>query len=140
MKIPSKKNIAQFLKAQASSLIATATDFAVFILCSKFLGLYVVVANMLGNISGGVVNFFINRNFVFSGAGNETSAKQGMKYAFVWIGNLLLNAGGIYFLVEVLGCNKIVSKVIVSLMVGFFYNYLLQKNFVFRAGQQENSI
>ncbi|MFT4204675.1 MAG: GtrA family protein [Chitinophagaceae bacterium] len=140
MKIPSQKNIVQFLKAQASSLIASAIDFTVFVICGRVLGLYVVVANMLGNVSGGVINFLINRNYVFSGADKETASKQGMKYAFVWIGSLLLNAGGIYLLVEVLRWEKILGKVTVSLLVGFFYNYLLQKNVVFKTERQEKSV
>lgn len=146
MKIPSKQEIVLFLKAQASSLVASAVDFAVFNLCDYFLKIYplvpsnsrVVVSNMVGNISGGIVNFFTNRNLVFAGATKEASRKQGMKYACVWLGNLLLNAGGIYFMVEVLGFNKNLSKVVVSLILGLTYNYLLQKNFVFKTRAQEN--
>jgi len=148
MEIPSKKDIVLFLKAQASSLFASAIDFAVFNLSDRFLRYYplvpdrfkVVVANMLGNIAGGVVNFFTNRNLVFSGATKEATPKQGMKYACVWIGNLLLNAGGIYLLVEVFGLNKNLSKLVVSLILGLTYNYLLQKNFVFKTRAQEKSI
>ncbi len=148
MKIPSKKDITLYLKAQASSLVASAVDFAVFNLCDGFLKIYplvpanttVVVSNMVGNISGGVVNFMTNRNLVFSGATKEAAKKQGMKYACVWIGNLILNAGGIYVLAEVCGFNKNISKLIVSLILGLTYNYLLQKNFVFKTDRQEKSI
>lgn len=148
MKIPSKKNITLYLKAQGSSLIASAVDFAVFNLCDGFLKYYplvpentrVVVSNMAGNISGGIVNFFTNRNLVFSGANKEASRKQGMKYACVWTGNLLLNAGGIYLLHEILHIDKNISKLLVSLVLGLTYNYLLQKNFVFKTKGQENSI
>lgn len=148
MKIPSKKNITLYIKAQASSLVASAVDFAIFNLCDGFLKVHplvpadttVVVSNMVGNISGGVVNFMTNRNLVFAGATKEATRKQGMKYACVWVGNLLLNAGGIYFLAEVMGVNKNLSKLVVSLVLGLTYNYLLQKNFVFKTEIPENSI
>lgn len=148
MKIPSKGDITLYLKAQGSSLIASAIDFTVFNLCDVLLKHYsllpsntrVVTSNMVGNISGGIINFLTNRNLVFSGANKEASRKQGMKYAYVWTGNLLLNAGGIYVLNEILGLDKNISKLIVSLFLGLTYNYLLQKNFVFKTGKPEQSI
>ena len=138
----------QFLKAQASSLLASTTDFVVFVLCRYFTRRYalvpedmvVVMSTMVGNIIGGVVNFLVNRNFVFYGANRASTQKQGLRYASVWTGNLLLNMGGVYLMAVVLGCNELFSKVFVSLVVGFFYNYLLQKNFVFSTERQEHTI
>lgn len=148
MTIPSKKDILLYIKAQGSSLVASAIDFGVFNLCDVFLKHYdlvpadtsVVISNMAGNISGGIVNFYTNRNLVFSGANKEASRKQGIKYACVWLGNLLLNAGGIYCLHEIFKIEKNISKLIVSLILGLTYNYFLQKNFVFKTTAQEDAL
>lgn len=121
----------QFLKAQASSLIATVADFLVTIVCKEILGMWYLLANILGVISGGLVNFWINRDWVFNG--REKAARyQAIRYFVIWTGNLLLNAAGVWLLTQYSSFNYLVSKTVVSLIVGWTYNYFLQKNFVFK--------
>jgi putative flippase GtrA len=127
-----KQQVIQFLKAQGSSLIATIVDFSVTNIFIKMLAINKVVASVSGTISGGITNFLINRFFVFNKGEKSTSSKEGVRYMIVWFGNLLLNAGGVYVLAELLNCNINISKIAVSLCVGFFYNYPLQKKFVFK--------
>ena len=62
---------------------------------------------------------------------NLAAVKQARKYTLVWIGNLFLNAGGVYVFACQAGLHYAASKVVVSLLVAFLYNYPLQKNFVF---------
>ncbi|MBL7712557.1 MAG: GtrA family protein [Chitinophagaceae bacterium] len=121
----------QFLKAQASSLIATVADFLVTIVCKEILGMWYLLANILGVISGGLVNFWINRDWVFNG--REKAARyQAIRYFVIWTGNLLLNAAGVWLLTQYSSFNYLVSKTVVSLVVGWTYNYFLQKNYVFK--------
>lgn len=127
-----KQKLVQFLKAQGSSLIATIIDFSVTNLLLRFFTIDKVLASVSGTISGGITNFLVNRFFVFNTDKNSTSKAEASRYIVVWIGNLLLNAGGIHVLAELLNWDINVSKIIVSLCVGFFYNYPLQKKFVFK--------
>lgn len=120
-----------FLKANMSSLLATACDFGMTVLLVQWPGCNVVVAAAAGTVTGGVINFCINRHWVF-GAGEERAVRQGFKYAVVWAGNLVLNTGGVYVLAVVAGWHYALAKVIVSLLVAWLYNYPMQKNFVFR--------
>ena len=46
-----------FIKAQASSLIASAVDFLMTVMMVEWLRLYAVLGAAVGTISGGVVNF-----------------------------------------------------------------------------------
>jgi putative flippase GtrA len=50
----------------------------------------------------------------------------------VYAGDLLLSAAGVYFFTNSLDMHYIVSKLITSVTLGLSYNYLLQKQFVFR--------
>jgi len=120
-----------FLKAQASSFISTLVDFLVTIVLKELVGAWYLAASVLGTISGGVTNFILGRNWVFSSKQKKISA-QAFRYVFVWLGNLALNAGGVYWLTDILGLKYIASKILVSLIVGIGYNYVLQKFFVFR--------
>ncbi|MEO8171903.1 MAG: GtrA family protein [Sediminibacterium sp.] len=122
--------MATFIKAQAASLTASIVDFAVTFLL-KVIFHWSMLASVLGTVSGGVVNFTMNRSWVFK-AHNGKIHFHVMKYLLVWIGNLLLVTGGVYVLTKKLGLDLLISKIGVSLVVGFFYNYILQKKFVFK--------
>ena len=120
-----------FIKAQASSLIATFLDFSTAIVLVNFFGLEPFSSSIAGTFLGGVANFTINRYWVFDAADDKIGG-QALKYFVVWIGNLVLNAGGMYLLLEKTNLNYVLSKAIVAIIVGFGYNYMFQKKLVFR--------
>lgn len=119
-----------FLKANAASLAASLCDFLMTMLLVQVCKINVVMAAATGTITGGIVNFLIGRHWVFN-AGDDKAVRQLWKYALVWTGNLFLNTGGIYVFACHAGLHYAISKVVVSLLVAFLYNYPLQKNFVF---------
>ena len=126
-----------------SAQIASAVDFAVTFLLVNFCGLYYVAATFLGAFSGGVVNCCINYKWVFSVSSSKHLSAW--KYLLVWSGSILLNTAGTYLLTEgvmrmawVDRLNALVSvnlfllpKIIVALLVSFFWNYQLQRKFVY---------
>ncbi len=120
-----------FAKAQAASLTATGVDFAVTIVLKECLHIGYLPASISGTVSGGVVNFLMNRSWVFRAHDGKIHF-QAAKYIMVWIGNLLLVSGGMVVLTKYAGLNYIVSKIMVSVLVGVLYNYVLQKKFVFK--------
>ncbi len=120
-----------FLKAQTASLIASGLDFLVTIVAVELLGFWYMAGTVAGTISGGIINFTINRTWVFNAA-NKTIPTQAIKYVIVWLGSLLLNVSGVYVITAYGDINYIYSKIVVAVLVGFFYNYIIQKKFVFR--------
>lgn len=122
--------MAIFIKAQVASLTASIVDFSVTFLL-KVIFQWLMPASILGTVSGGVVNFTMNRSWVFKAHSGKIHF-HAMKYLLVWTGNLLLVTGGVYVLTKKMGVDLLVSKISVSLFVGFFYNYFLQKKFVFK--------
>ncbi|MFN3666625.1 MAG: GtrA family protein [Sediminibacterium sp.] len=120
-----------FVKAQAASLAATIVDFTVFILLTTVFNCWYLAASITGTISGGIANFLLGRVWVFE-AREGRVPMQAFKYLLVWAGNLLLVTGGVFVVKEYIGLAPLTSKIIVSLIVGFTYNYMLQKKFVFK--------
>ncbi|MFW2476899.1 MAG: GtrA family protein [Sediminibacterium sp.] len=120
-----------FVKAQAASLAATIVDFTVFILLTTVFSCWYLAASITGTISGGIANFLLGRVWVFE-AREGRVPMQAFKYLLVWAGNLLLVTGGVFVVKEYIGLAPLTSKIIVSLIVGFTYNYMLQKKFVFK--------
>ncbi|SHM78036.1 GtrA family protein [Chitinophaga sp. CF418] len=126
----------KFLKAQASSLIATGLDFLAVILLSTQAGTWYVGANMAGTFTGGAANFMINRQWVFNKEKGAIGG-QALRYGITWVGNMLLNAAGVWLILHFTGWYSLIERVamvkmIVSLLIGFTYSYIMQKRFVFK--------
>lgn len=121
-----------FIKAQAASLIASIIDFLSTVLLVEVMGWPKVVSGATGTTIGGITNFMLGRHWVFNAPNKRKMHHQAIKYLLVWMGNFVLNTGGLALMVNVFNANYIFSKVLVSLTVGFTYNYLLQKRFVFK--------
>lgn len=122
--------MATFVKAQASSFIASTFDFLTTVVCKEFFYLWYVTATLLGTIVGGALNFVLGRVWVFDGK-EKGIPQQVLKYLVVWGGNSILNTSGVFFVTHCTGLSYIISKALVSISVGVSYNYFLQKKFVF---------
>lgn len=122
-----------FLKANASSLIASFCDYLVTIIFKQFLQVDAVIASIIGTIFGGVINFLIGRYWAFKSV-KVPIAEQGKRYLLTWTGNLILNALGVYVLISHCGVQYLIAKVATSLTVSIAYNYPIQKFYVFKKG------
>lgn len=120
-----------FLKANISSSIASFFDYLITIFLVSVFRVDVVLASTTGTICGGITNFLIGRNWVFESK-NRKVHQQALRYGIVWIGNLILNTGGVYIFTHLFKVHYVVSKALVSLVVGFCYNYTMQKKYVFK--------
>ena len=120
-----------FLKANISSSIASFFDYLITIFLVNQFHADVVWSSTTGTVCGGIINFLIGRNWVFESK-NRRARDQAFKYGLVWGGNLILNTGGMYLMTKGLKIHYVVSKLFVSLIVGFCYNYTMQKRYVFK--------
>ena len=120
-----------FTKAQLISLLATGIDFGVSFLLVKVMGAPYLAGSATGTITGGTTHFLISRNWVFS-AQEKKWTGQLSRYLLVWIGNLILNVSGLYLLVHFAGMNFMIAKIVIATSIAVFYNYVLQKRFVFK--------
>ena len=120
-----------FLKANISSSIASFFDYLVTIFLVNFFRVDVVLASATGTVCGGALNFVIGRKWVFNSRKRKVR-EQAVRYGIVWVGNLVLNIGGMYLLAKILKVYYVFAKIFVSLLVGFCYNYILQKKYVFK--------
>lgn len=120
-----------FTKAQLISLLATCIDFGMSFLLVKVMGAPYLAGSATGTITGGTTHFLLSRNWVFSAQEKKWTA-QLSRYLLVWIGNLILNVSGLYLLVHFAGMNFMIAKIVIATSIAVFYNYVLQKRFVFK--------
>jgi len=120
------------LRLQFTSIIATFTDFLITVVFTEIIGLYYVLSTMSGAVSGGIVNFLLNRKYVFKISGSDKLANQILRYILIWLGSIGLNTVGVFLVTEYLNVTYIFSKILVSFIVGISFNQFLQKQFVFK--------
>lgn len=118
-----------------SSMIATAADFCSTVIAVELFGVHYLLAACLGAVCGAFTNFLINRYWTFK-ATEKPARVQGFRYALVWTGSVLLNISGIFLMTEFLRVSYVLSKTIVAIIVGFTYNYFLQKEYVFNEDEK----
>lgn len=131
-------NMITFTKAQGVSLLATGVDFLVTFLLFRWVdatpgttSAIVTFCGATGTLCGGVTHFMISRTWVFN-AQEKKWTGQLNRYVLVWIGNLVLNASGLYLLTRYTACNHMLAKIVIAIIVAVCYNYVLQKRFVFK--------
>lgn len=111
--------------------LATTVDFAILILLTEVLGIWYVISASIGAVAGGITAFIFQRNWAFMKKDGKLSA-QAVKYLLVWIVSIFLNVAGVYMFVDFLGYQYILSKVIVAIVIGIGFNFIMQKYFIFR--------
>ena len=140
-----------FCKAQFSAQIATVADFVMTILLVKLFDVFYLYATFLGAVLGGVINCMINYRWTFQ-ADDCKRSHVALKYIPVWLTSILLNTWGTYALTEFIIEAKLMdrllgfyisdvfifSKFIVAVLVAFFWNYQLQRVFVYRNHNMKN--
>ncbi len=119
-----------FIKVQAASILGSLADYLTTIFLVELFGCWYLVANFIGNIMGGSLQFILCRNWAFH-VRNGNRQSQITKFALVFFGNLILSAAGVYFFTHYLRINYIISKTLTSVLLGVSYNYIMQKKYVF---------
>lgn len=125
-----KQTIMTFTKAQSSAGTATAIDFGLTFLLAKFLGVDDTLATFLGALTGGITNCIINYSWVFRQEGQKKRSVA-WRYMVVWSVSILLNTLGTRYTIQFFKVDLVIAKPIIAALVAFFWNYQMQRTFVF---------
>jgi putative flippase GtrA len=131
---PSPRRVAfvrSFGRSQLTSFAATAVDFGLLFGLVELLGVWYVVATAIGALAGAITNFLLNRRWTFEATHGGLHG-QALRYAIVSLGSMAINTAGTYLVTEFGKIPYGISVIGVSLLVGFFFNFPLQRHFVFR--------
>jgi len=143
--ISDRGGIFTFLRAQLSSQLSSITDFLVTIVLVNVFQLYYVYATFTGSICGGFTNCVVNYRWTFK-VMDVKKRYIAIRYLAVWGGSIFLNTSGTFLMTELLKKIPwlmkfsglffenifIIPKIVVSLFVGFVWNYNMQRLFVYK--------
>ena len=141
------KGVFTFIRSSISSQLASWVDMGSGI-GMVAMGVSEWIATPIGAILGGIVNCCINYKFTFRASDCPVKAVA-VKYFMIWVGSVVLNTVGTSLLTQVLdnwhileamGFTTVgsfaVARVVVSLIVSLLWNFLLQKNFVYKRNER----
>lgn len=120
-----------FYRSQFASIVATAADFIVTAFFTEIIHVWYVLSTAFGNLTGAIISFYLGRNWAFNRK-EEKYYWQALRYAITSLMSMGLNTGGVYLLTENFAISYLISKVVMAVLVGMTFNFLMFRYFVFK--------
>lgn len=117
----------ELLKFISSSTLSFFVDYGLYAIIVAFTK-GVVISNITARVVSSTFNYTLNKKMVFKDKKNVS--KSIFKYYLLAVCILVVNTVILYLMVNVLGVNKYVSKLIVELVL-FMISYRVQKKYIF---------
>ena len=119
-----------FTRFSFSSLISYTIDILIFSFFISF-GKSILFSTFLARLISGLLNFYLNRNFVFRANSNNNFIRESISFILLWLCLILFSGTLVSILQESPNYLIIPFKVFIDLML-FIVAFYVQKNFVFR--------
>lgn len=128
----------QFVKAQFSSLGATAIDLTVTALLFRLAAFTPFWSTAAGAMCGGIINCIANYEWTFRGT-DRTRRGVAIRYIVVWGASIFLNAWGMKLAISLIYHSLtpplgdfLVVRFIIAIAVAIVWNFNLQKRWVYK--------
>ena len=133
MKIQGRAQIKELILYGICGALSTILDVGIFWFLANVVNIHYLVANAIAWILAIIFSFLANKYFVFESKSfkREVWIKEAVEFFGARGFACGIDMGGMYFLVSVIGVDKNISKVIVSLVV-IIINYVLSKFWIFK--------
>jgi len=131
-----------FAKAQTSAFVGGVCDYCIMVCLTEFTGIHYTLSIAIGCIMGAVINFMINKNWSFytkNGYYKFSNRQQIARFIFVAGSSILLKMGGTHLFTLLSGIDYKISRIITDICVSLFYNFVLQKFWVFKITEKQVS-
>ena len=129
-----KKAILTFLKAQVAAFLGAIADYGLMIVLTEAFKLHFAFSILISGTVGAIINFSINRFWVFKNQSGYSSPinSQLLKFGLVVLGSISLKSFGTLILQNAYQIDYRIGRVITDLFVSYGFNYPLIKYWVFR--------
>lgn len=136
-----KKSIFTFLQAQVAAFLGGLTDYGLMILLTEIFKLHFTFSILISGSVGAIINFSINRFWVFKNHSGYSSHinSQLFKFALVVLGSISLKSFGTLILQKALQIDYRIGRIMTDSFVSYGFNYPLIKYWVFRANEKQSA-
>lgn len=123
-----KRGIVELVKYGFWGAVTTALNLLTFFLLEG-IGMYYITANVVSYIFAVIINYILNKKFVFNST-SQRDSKQFIKFIIVRLVSLLIDSSLFYLLVSVLNFNVNISRIFLSVAI-IIATFGVNKFFVF---------
>jgi putative flippase GtrA len=120
----------EIAKYGISGALAFICDFTVLYYCTEFLDMHYLASNALGYISGLLVAYVLNVNWVFSYRKYKRTWLEFLIFNTIVLAGLAISEVMMAFLVDISGIHYLIAKIVASFFVMVF-NYTAKKYILF---------
>ncbi|WP_427873672.1 GtrA family protein [Flavobacterium sp. MMS24-S5] len=137
-----KKAIVTFLQAQVAAFLGGITDYGLMILLTELCKLHFTFSILISGTVGAIINFSINRFWVFKNqcGYNSRINSQLFKFALVVLGSISLKSSGTFILQKAFQIDYRIGRLIIDSFVSYGFNYPMIKYWVFKTNQKQDII
>lgn len=133
MNFHQRRGVRQFIKFALVGISSTAIDWGIYLILTRFLGVYYLMAKML-SFSIAVINSYIwNRRWTFR-SNDPAKLREFIKFLIIAIIGVVLNSSIMYISVEHLRLNDLYGLFLATIIV-MFWNFAANKFYTFRESQ-----
>lgn len=133
-RFPRKSLLGQFLRYLVTGGLAFVVDFGLFALCLYMFEWHYLLANLVGLIAGLVLNYALSILWVFTACKRTFEKKKVAEFtlfALVGFAGVGINQLLMYAMVDGLGLDEMLSKVIAAVLV-LMWNFGARKLMLFK--------
>lgn len=137
-RFPRKSLLGQFLRYLVTGGLAFVVDFGLFALCLYVFGWHYLLANLVGLVAGLVLNYAMSIVWVFTACKRTLKKRKVAEFslfAVVGIAGVGLNQLLMYLMVDGVGVNEMVSKMVAAAMV-LMWNFGARKLLLFKKKEE----
>ena len=133
MNIIHRRGVRQFIKFGLVGASSTIIDWGIYLVLTRFLGIYYIMAKIL-SFSIAVINSYIwNRRWTFR-SNNPQKLREFIKFLIIAFVGVVLNSMIMYIVVDFVHLGDLYGLVFASGIV-MFWNFLANKYYTFKESQ-----
>ena len=121
--------ISQFIRFAGVGIVGTIVHYTILIFSVQFLGISPVPASVMGFVSGGIVNYYLNYRITFRSRKRHYEAFS--KFFSIALVGLLFNTALMTLFVEILNWHYLVAQIITTGLV-LVWNFAGNKLWTFK--------
>ncbi|MBM2820660.1 MAG: hypothetical protein HW405_420 [Candidatus Berkelbacteria bacterium] len=133
MKLHQRRGVRQFVKFALVGVSSTAIDWGIYLILTRFIGVYYLMAKVLSFAISMINSYIWNRRWTFK-SNDPAKLREFIKFLTIALVGVVLNTFIMYMIVDLVHLGDLYGLVFASAIV-MFWNFLANKFYTFKESQ-----